>query len=539
MKAYEALARALVDRGLGTMFGLMGDANMQYIAAYIRSCNGQFVGSVHESGAVTMADGYGRVSSRIGVAAVTHGPGLTNSVTALTESVRNRSQLLLLTGETHAGYDVSSQAIDIAAVVGPTGAGYERIYRSDTLTADFDRALKRIAVEKRPVVLNVPFDLLNVEVGDVAPRSRAQAEVLVPSVDPTAIDQALGVIVSAKRPVILAGRGAALANAHDDLVHLADIIGAPLATTLLGKDYFRGHPRDIGICGTVSSPLGGAAIAEADCIVAFGASLNKHTSGPTLAGKRIVHCDVDPVRIGMFTDVDVAVLGDARAAAQAMASSLDKAGFEISSDPELVERLAAASPLDEFEDRSDDGTVDPRTFMVRLDEMLPAGRTVVTDAGRFLLAPWRYLHVSDPCHFVHTTNFASIGLGLGMAIGASMARPDELTVAVTGDGGFMMHMAEFSTAVRYRLPIVVVVLNDGAYGAEYTALKHYGLDPELSLIEWPDFAPVAEALGGRGTTVRTLADLGGLAELIEDRTGPLLVDAKVNPAVDIWASVQL
>jgi thiamine pyrophosphate-dependent acetolactate synthase large subunit-like protein len=179
--------------------------------------------------------------------------------------------------------------------------------------------------------------------------------------------------------------------------------------------------------------------------------------------------------------------------------------------------------------------VDLRTVMVRIDEMLPPERSVVTDAGRFLLGPWRYLHVADPQCFVHTTNFASIGLGMGTAIGASVARPGQVTVAVTGDGGFMMHMAEFSTAVRYQLPLVVVVLNDSAYGAEYTGLKHYGFDPGLSFIDWPDFAPVAQALGGRGMTVRTLSDLDALAGLIEDRGGPILVDVKVDPAVDIWA----
>ena len=220
-----------------------------------------------------------------------------------------------------------------------------------------------------------------------------------------------------------------------------------------------------------------------------------------------------------------------------MIVSLEEAGFDaVAPDPDLVERLASASPRDEFEDASGADTVDLRTAMVRLDELLPLNRSVVTDAGRFLLGPWRYLHVSDPLCFVHTTNFASIGLGLATAIGASAARPNQPTVAVVGDGGFMMHLGEFTTAVRHCLPLVVVVLNDGSYGAEYTALKHYGFDPGLSLIDWPDFAPVAEAMGGRGATVRTLEDLEALAEVLSEPAGPLLVDVKVDPAVDIWAT---
>ncbi len=536
MKTYEAVARTLMGCGLKTMFGLMGDANMQFIVDYMQN-GGHYVGAVHETGAVAMADGYGRVTGTVGVATVTHGPGLTNTLTALTEAVRNRSQLLMLTGETKAGFDLSPQVIDIAAVIAPTGAGYERVHRADTFGADFRRALRRVLVEGRPTVLNIPFDLLNEEAGypDI-PRPASLVEA-VPAVGHRSIDDALGVLVSANRPVILAGRGAVLADARQQLIRLADLVGAPVATTLLGKDFFRGHPTNIGICGTVSSLIGAEVVADADCVVAFGASLNKHTAGPTLAGKRIVHCDVDPQRIGAFMNVDVPVLGDARAVAEAMVDGLVEARFEpVDGDPDLAKRLAAASPRDEFQDRSDSQTVDLRSAMVVLDEQLPSDRTVVTDAGRFLLGPWKYLHVEDPMRFVHTTNFASIGLGLGNAIGAAVAHPEQLTVAVVGDGGFMMHLGEFSTAARNHLPLLVVVLNDGSYGAEYTALKSYGMDPNYSLITWPDLAPVADALGGRGVTVRSVEQLTEAVTGVDALAGPLLLDVKVNPGVDIWAA---
>ena len=392
-------------------------------------------------------------------------------------------------------------------------------------------------VEGGPVVLNIPFDFLNADAGDPdIPRPGSLVEA-VPAVGHKSIDDALGVLVTAKRPVILAGRGAVLAGARVELERLADLVGAPVATTLLGKDFFRGHPRNIGICGTVSSPIAAQVVAEADCVVAFGASLNKHTAGPTLAGKRVVHCDVDPQRIGAFMEVDLAVLGDARVVASAMVDGLVDARFDaIAGDSGLAERLAAASPRDQFQDRSSDGqTLDLRTAMVALDELLPIDRSVVTDAGRFLLGPWKFLHVNDPMRFVHTTNFASIGLGLGNAIGAAVAHPEELTVAVVGDGGFMMHLGEFSTAARNQLPLLVVVLNDGSYGAEYTALKLYGMDPDYSLITWPDLAPVATALGGRGITVRSVDQLAEAVSGIDSLSGPLLLDVKVDPSVDIWA----
>jgi thiamine pyrophosphate-dependent acetolactate synthase large subunit-like protein len=536
LKLYQAFTQILSENGVDTMFGLMGDANMQYVTDFIDNCGGTFVGSVHESGAVSMADGYGRVANRVGVASVTHGPGLTNTITALTEAVRNQSQLLLITGDTKPGWDLSPQNFDIGGVVTPTGAGYERVYGADTLLRDVQRALRRIVVEHRPVVLNLPVELLASDAGEL--QKNGLQTVFPPSasaIDAETLDDALGIAASGRKVVVLAGRGAVLADAHDSLVHLAGLLNAPLATTLLAKDYFRGHPQNLGICGTISSSLSRDAIAEADCILAFGASLNKHTAG-MLGGKRIVQCDTAPSGIGKFTPTDVSVLGDAKAVAASMAEGLSTAGFEADDGwaTEIERRVQAASPFDDFTDRSGAGTVDSRVAMIRLDEILPLERTVVTDSGRFLLAPWRYLHVADPTSFIHTTNFASIGLGLGTAIGAATGRPEQLTVAVLGDGGFMMHMAEFSTAVRDHLRLVVIVLNDAAYGADYITLQSYGIDPTHAYLKWPEFAPVAEALGARGLTVRSLGDLDEVGHALASADGPVLVDVKVDPTVDIW-----
>jgi thiamine pyrophosphate-dependent acetolactate synthase large subunit-like protein len=282
--------------------------------------------------------------------------------------------------------------------------------------------------------------------------------------------------------------------------------------------------------------LAAEAVKASDCLIAFGAGLNRYTTGvgELTRGKKIVQIDTDPLNIGLFTQVDVAVIGDAATTARAIAEALGTSRLMPGRwGQQYAERLAAWKPTDEFEDASGNGTVDARSAIVRLDELLPFERNVVTDVGRFVMAAWRFMSVPHPSRFTHTSTFGSIGLGLAAGIGAAIADPHRLTIAIMGDGGFMMSVGELSTAVRNRVPLLAVVLNDGAYGAEYNKLKNYGEDPSYSLIAWPDLAGLAAAMGARSRTVSSLQDLEEIPELIADIEGPVLVDVRLDPKLNI------
>lgn len=542
MKLHAAVAKILIDHGVDTMFGLIGDANMQILADFVSEHNGRYIGVANEGGAMAMAHGYASVSGRMGVVSLTHGPALTNTITALVDAVRRRSQVLVMTGET-AWQRAQLQEIDIRAVAKLTGAGYERVYNARDVATATDYAMRRVSGERRPVILDVPLDLLNAEVPEDLPRTGRIERGDVAVVDAEALENALGLIASANRPVILAGLGAVRSGAREALVELGELIGAPLATTVLAKDFFRGEPFDLGVCGTVASSVAIGAISQADCIVAFGASLNQFTSGSLVVadpnslfgGKRIVQCEIEPSRIGSVIPVTVGVVGDATAVARGMVTALREAGISKQGGrtPELKKALETYAPLAEFSDASTDETVDQRTAMVRLDEIMPRERVLVTDAGRFLGSAWRFVHVADPKCFVSSVQYGSIGLGLGTAIGAAVARPDLVTLAVLGDGGAMMNIGEFTTAVRNRLRLVVVVVNDSAYGSFYYKLADVGAHPSHSFSDWPSLADLAVAMGGQGITVRSAKELDQLIELLPKLDGPLLVDLKVDPVVDV------
>jgi acetolactate synthase I/II/III large subunit len=541
MKVHGAVATALAQHGTDTIFGLMGDANMLYLTDFVRDQHGRFIASTHECAGVSMADGYSRVSGNVGVVSVTHGPALTNTLTALVEATRNRSRLLLITGETP-WQDGHLQFINIGGVIAPTGAGYERVYKSADVEAAMGRAFRRIDAERRPIVLDVPFDLLLQAAPSASVyRIRSSQTPGLPALpdampDAATLDQALGLLASASRPVIVAGRGAV--HAREALVRLARAVGASLSTSLLAKDLFRGVEGNLGICGTVSGKVAARELAGSDCVLVFGAGLNRYTAAALPEGAKIIQCDADVAAFGACTPIDVPMLGDARTVATAMERALSESGISRSQArlARLESEITSAGPGADFADASDDETVDLRSAMIRIDEVLPAERIVVTDVGRFMQAPWCYLHVDDPRHFVHSCNFGSIGLGLGTAIGAAIAAPDLPVVAVLGDGGFMMNMSELSTAIRQELRLLVVIANDGAYGAEYRKLAAYGVDPAYSLSSWPNFSAVAEAMGGRSLDVSSVKDIDRLADLMPALgNGPVLVNLMLNPAVEIGA----
>jgi acetolactate synthase I/II/III large subunit len=275
----------------------MGDANLFMVDHYVRGCGGTFVPAAFEGSSVLMALAWSHVAGRVGVATVTHGPGLTNCVTALTEGARGHVPMVLLAGDTPVMQPQNLQNIDQREVVRITGAGFEQMRAPATVAEDVANAFFRARIERRPIVLNMPADFMWQE---VAHRKVVYPVFTTPAYVPEGddLDQAVGMIASARRPVVLAGGGAM--GARDQLVRLADRLQAPLATTLKAKGLFNDHPYNMDIFGTLSTPAAYEVIAKADCVIAFGASLHSFTTdrGKLMKGKRVVQVNDDPAAVG-------------------------------------------------------------------------------------------------------------------------------------------------------------------------------------------------------------------------------------------------
>lgn len=539
MKLHQSLAQALAEGGVDHLFGVVGDANAYMVDAYQRLAGTRYVALANENGAVLAAVAAAMTSGRPGFATVTHGPALTNCVTALTEGVRSNTPIVLLCGDTPATDRENLQNIDQKAVILSSGAGFEQMRSPGTATADLARAVRRAIAERRPVALNMPADMQWTDVDHTIVSWDVPA---LPDIvlEGSALDNAIGIIAAARRPIVLAGRGAIDPDSRKAILALARRIEAPLATTMRAKNLFRGEDHVLGVYGTVSTPAATDAIMQADCLIAFGASLNFHTvaQGSFVEGKRVIQICDRAQDLAVNAVPDVAILGGAASVARTFCHWLDEAEIPGSGfTRDLPAQGLDQSPVSRA-GTPREGCVDFLTTLDRLHRLLPQDRTLVTDAGRWMVRSYGLLTAMGPRDHVTTASFGSIGLGMASAIGAGVIHPNRPVVLFCGDGGFMLgNLAEFHSATREKLDLICVIFNDGSYGAEHIQFRDKQLDPAVTLFDWPDFVTVARALGGDGVTIKDEAGLEALPTALDSRNRqrPFLVDVRLDPdCVTMW-----
>ncbi|MGC5626925.1 thiamine pyrophosphate-binding protein [Georgenia sp. Z1344] len=539
----EVVGQTLAELGVSHVFGVVGSGNFEATEALVRA-GASFVGTRHESAATGAADAYWRTSGAIAVCTVHQGPGLTNTLTALADAAKARSALVVIAGATSAGATRSNFYIDQARLVEAAGGVAERIYGAATVAQDVRRAYRRALVERRPVVLDMPLDVQGeVIVGPLPPSAPvAPLPRTVPAAD--SLDALARAVRAASRPVIVAGRGAWQSGGTEQITDLAEAIGAALATTALAKGMFAGHARDVGIAGGFSDQPAVEALESADLILALGASLTTWTTrGDTIFdhAPTVVQVDDDPVSLSLNDHVDLEVLGDVRETVSALLETLRAEGAAATVvEPEprgLQEREVDADETAGAGDRATDRRCHPGDITCALDEILPAARTLVVDGGHFIGWPVRCIGVPDPAGFVFSSaGFQSIGLGIGAAIGAAVARTDRLTVLAAGDGGLLMSLPELETLSRLDHPVAVIIYNDAAYGAEVHHFRRLGSG--LDLVQFPetDFASVAATLGLRSSVVRGTDDLADFRSWCGEPNGAYVLDLRIDPdVVGPWA----
>ena len=539
---YQILAEDIKAMGIDTVFGLMSDDTAHFCVS-LDAAGVDFIGARHENTAITMADAYAAATGRLGVVCVGRGPAMANGLHGAGFASRTGNPVLIIQGDVAIpGASLNGQGPDYKGVDAegvlkaagirtfrPTGPENARQTLADAATA---------ARRGTGVVLLLPVNVQAAEVdipaGDTGPEPVDAKPIQRRPGKPArahAVAAAAGLLNAARKPLILAGHGAHKSGAKDALIALAEKTGALLATTAKGKDMFRGHPFNLGIIGSFSHSAARRMAGEADCVLAVGAGLNILTMsfGESLPDAPLIQVDAVRANIGRWTTADVSVVGDAKLvgeqllAAVTVKSEADKPFHGT----ETQDFLKAFSIAEDFQPANTARTVDPRSLAVVLDRLLPEKRSMVYDAGNFLgVVP--YLSVPGPDYFKMTNDFASIGLGFGAALGVARARPETPTVLVIGDGGFLMTMGELETVVREDLPLVIVLMNDCAYGAELHFLRMRQLPVAKSVFPDVDFAPIAEVFGYEAHTIRTLDELEALAPLLANPEGPIFLDCKIN-----------
>lgn len=577
----EAVASILV-RHADHAFGLMGNGNAHLIDALTK--RGMPISVVrHEVATVASADAYGRITGKLAIATATYGAGYTNTLTGLAEAAQARTPLLLVVGDApQAGlrpWDIDQEMA--AAAVGVR----TYIVQPDNVAETVERAVAAAIRRRSPVVIALPYDLVSTSVDqapDVAAAStgidlndpstmQSLAAATLPSASanananaasaagsssntrhlfPTAassaeIDSAVATLAAAKRPVVLAGHGAWVSGAAAELDLVADRLGALTASTALGQGIFAKAEFHLGITGGFGQEAAMQVIEEADVVLVVGASLNQFTMrfGDLFgAGTKVIRIDRDPVNAPKSAhEIDHLLLrGDARELLGSLLSRLGNAPAGQSgwrNDITGLEPGGALRVRDRGESGADglcaDGRLDPRAVAARLAELLPEDRHVTSDGGHFIGWANMFWPVASPERMIMVgTAFQSIGLGFSTVAGVAAAAPDSTVVVTTGDGGGLMAIADLETTIRTTKSCVIVVWNDGAYGAEIHLYGVMGLDETPMRIPGVNFAGMAAALGATGVSVHTFADLDALSVWREaGANGTILLDCRVSSTV--------
>ncbi|HEU0168511.1 MAG TPA: thiamine pyrophosphate-binding protein, partial [Chloroflexota bacterium] len=437
MKVYEALAEAFAAEGTNDIFGLMGDGNMYWMAALERHRQMTVFEARHEGASLAMADGWARAKpGEVGVCAVTCGPGLAQLATSLIVAARANTPIVVFAGDSPTNDPEYVQKMEQQKFIEACEAGFVPLINAEEAHEAVRTAFYRAKLESRPIVFNAPMDIQMYDFpGDdpyqpsstIAPAARVQP-------DPARLEAATKLIEGSRKPVIVAGRGAVLSGAREEIRALGSRIGALLATSLLAKGWFAGEEFDGGISGLYGTRAATELFADADLVIGVGATLNNYTTehGYVFPEAKYIHIDVKPhARMGHSRAADVYLQADAKAGVAALDALLASRGFSSTGYRTPETREALQGPIDRATWDIEPGRVDPREAAEVMDELLPVDIPLIVGGGHFVSFP--VMHMTRPGRAnITTIQWGCIGQGVGTAIGAAVAYGGKPTLLVDG-----------------------------------------------------------------------------------------------------------
>ena len=532
MRRFEVIADLFCHHNVETCFALLGDANMHWAGAmYERGV--KFIYTRHEHAAVAAAAAYTRSSGKIGCASVTCGPGLTQIMTILPIAVRANIPIVIFAGEAPLGKTWYNQMIEQAPFVQACGAKYYALHDPDTFVEQINDAFRYAHESRSPVVIGVPFDLqkqLHDDHQDLIVIENMVSDPGTDGICPDDIAVAAEKISTASRPIIIAGLGVVNAGAKHACVALAERSGALLATTLPAKGLFHDQPFCIGVAGGYASERAKTIFAESDLVLGIGARLASHSfdGGQLTPNAIVIHLDVAPQSYVQGRHAaDLLIKADAKSGVDALGAALDwKMGWRT---PAMQQ--ATSDALDMPDDSATpDGLLHPMAIIKQLANTIPATCHIVNTSGHCAYYAAQ-MNKHPQSHFTVIREFGAIGNGTSFAIGIATAFPDRQVVLIDGDGSLLMNIQELETIKRHNLNILIISMNDGAYGSEIHKLRADNAPLAGSLFGRTDFAAVAEGFGIPGKRVTKLTDITDFFKDYQDTAAPTVWDVTISNLV--------
>jgi thiamine pyrophosphate-dependent acetolactate synthase large subunit-like protein len=462
---------------------------------------------------------------------------VTQLATACVVAARAESPVVAFVGERPAKDPDYHQRLNQSRFADGVETGFIRLDTGEFADEAVRRAFYTAKLERRPIMLSAPMDVQQEKWEDDDPYrpSAGLRPHRAGAIDTAALEQAADLIAKSKKPVIIVGRGAIWSGAGDAVLKVAERIGALIGTSLRAKTWLSDKTEyHAGVSGLYATRATMQLFHEADVVIGIGASLNRHTTehGYIFPEAKYVHLDPKPhIVLGNGTGADVYVQTDAKEGLEALEHLLDKRAFKQVGyrTGETLERLSNMYD-DRTEFKIEPGTIDPRLVVRAVDDLIPGDIGLFIGNGASSSITTMNTYKTRP--YVHTSGFfGCIGQMFPTAMGATIANGNKPAVLVDGDASTIMHLSDFDTAVRCKMPLLIVVLNDEALGSEYQKLRAHDMDPETSAIPSPDLGAIARAYGARGTLARTVEEVRkGVQEWVS-KPGPMIIDSRISKAV--------
>jgi len=544
----QIIVECLKKEGVDTLFNYPGGAVLPLFDE-LASAPFRQVLVRHEQAAVHAADGYARASGKVGVVVVTSGPGATNTVTGIATAYMDSIPIAILTGQIPTPL-IGNDAFQEADIVGITRPCTKHNYLVKEIK-DLSRILKEafyIARSGRPgpVLIDLPKDIL-VDSAEFKYPEKVSIRGYRPTLEghPGQIQRATHLILKSKRPLLYVGGGIISSNASKELFHLSEKLGIPVTMTLMGLGGFPGnHPLSLGMLGMHGTYRANMAVMESDLLIAVGARFDDRVTGKLESfapQAKVIHIDIDPTSISKNVRVDLPIVGDCKRILLKILSLLEKE--ETHSFREglhkwhrQIENWKAIYDMNYQQEQ----IIKPQYVIEKMDELTGGEAILTTEVGQNQMWAAQYYKYLKPRTFLTSGGLGTMGYGLPAAIGAQVAFPNRLVIGISGDGSFQMNSQELATAVQYRLPIKVAILNNGYLGMVRQWQEFfYGKRYASSSLEGvsPDFVKLAEAYGAVGLRATKPEEVVPVLKKAFSIPEPVVIDFVIDPEENVYPMV--
>lgn len=534
----EIIIETLKQHGVEYVFGYSGGAALPLFDAIQTVGDGlELVTARHEQGAVHIADGYARASGKPGAIVVTSGPGATNTFTGLMTAHMDNVPLIAITGQvpTHAIGTNAFQETDTTGMSRYITKSSQLVTREDDLGVTVSRAFST-AISKRPgpVLIDVPKDISG---APATTKSAKETADVIANIPENTIQDVIKAWTKAKRPLILAGHGVLIAQASGHLSTLAYRFNTPVTTTLLGKGAFpENDPLSLGMLGMHGTAYANHAVLNADFVLAVGLRFDDRIAGDAsvfLKGAYVVHADIDVSEIGRVIQPDIGIVADARTFLETLASV--SASLQPKMQHEWIKTIEKYKTTYPLMDTSPGLSM--QTVITAVHEKTKGEAIVTTDVGQHQMWAAQFWKSIKPDSWITSGGAGTMGFGFPAAIGAQLAKPAKTVIAFVGDGGFQMTLPELSTAVRYKLPVKIFILDNAYLGMvrQWQEAFYDNRESAVDMVDNPDFVKIAEAYGAAGILIDSSETLqAGIEQAFAITDRPAVIHVKVNRTDNVY-----